>query len=246
MKSQSYKLLICCLVSVSFAEAHNNDDSSNVVPSGFVKAADSIVREGLPVRLDWSVTVPTEEIIEIIEVDPDENEMTPKVDVLAEVRVLGAALGSASDPMWAQAQMKGSKGGWQTIFDDYATGVGAGSSQVFEVKEGDKLEFWSVTWNGSQPSRGNNRSQWGMRNPVETGERDGRLRLLVNGDTIPWFNPAFDQQNIDAFLAPYLESDGQTVKLGPRDVLILTELNNQLDSSADFQDMVVLVTFTKI
>lgn len=244
MKFKTQKLLAGCLAFAAFANANEQDEPLSATPSGFVKAAESIVREGLPVRLDWNVIVPIVDTEEIFPDDPDK-EIIPNFDVLAEVRVLGAALGNSRDPMWAEARMKGSKGGWRVIFDDYANGVGAGSSEVFEVKEGEKLEFWSVTWDGSQPSRRNAREDWRQRNPVQTGTGDDRLFLLRDGDKIPGFNPAFDQQNIDAFLAPYLREDGQTLKLGPRDLLILTELNNRINSSADYQDMVVLVTFTK-
>ena len=84
-----------------------------------------------------------------------------------------------------------------------------------------------------------------MRTPVKTGTGDERLFILKDGDEAPSFEGAFDQEAAEAFIAPYLEEDGKTINIGANDLILFSELNERINRTADYQDFVVLVSFTK-
>ena len=67
--------------------------------------------------------------------------------------------------------------------------------------------------------------------------------VLKNGDVAPSFDPAQGQQSLDAFLSGYINSNG-VVTIGPNDVIYLFELRHVGDVGIDYQDAVMLVTFS--
>lgn len=69
---------------------------------------------------------------------------------------------------------------------------------------------------------------------------------LVNGSTIPTNLPLFKQTYLSNCLRPYLDASGK-VTIGPMSVLILMELSetNHGDTCFDYQDAVLLVTFSR-
>lgn len=69
---------------------------------------------------------------------------------------------------------------------------------------------------------------------------------LVNGDPIPTTLPLHLQTYLSDFLKPYLNGSGK-VRIGPMSVLVLMELNatSHSDSCFDYQDVVVLVNFSR-
>jgi hypothetical protein len=69
---------------------------------------------------------------------------------------------------------------------------------------------------------------------------------LVNGQTIPTYLPLYQSSLLANYLMPYLDASGK-VKIGPMSVLILMELSqtNRSLPCYDYQDMVLLVSFSK-
>ena len=211
-------------------------------PTGFLDASSTFVRADSTVDLNWKINIPTD-VTELVDFENPRKQILPKTNVNAEVRVLGAALGPTNRPMFAEALMNAGNSGWNNIFSGWADGIGAGSSNTYYLAEGQSLDFSFKTWNGSQP--GVSQEDWGrLRTPVDTGTGDERLFILKDGDTAPMLDGAFDQADSSAFVAPYLEADGRTLKLGANDIILFAELNERVNGNADFQDFVVLVTFT--
>jgi hypothetical protein len=75
---------------------------------------------------------------------------------------------------------------------------------------------------------------------------DGHCWSLVRGDTVPSLAGFSGQPSIEAYLQNYVDAGGH-VSIGSRSVIYLFEMSSstnwQRDSWADFQDLVVLVTF---
>lgn len=71
------------------------------------------------------------------------------------------------------------------------------------------------------------------------------VKILRDGDALPDI-PAFNgQEDIQYFIEPYLTNDNQRILLHPNQALLLFELGTDDPNSAaaDFQDVVMLVTF---
>jgi len=239
MKNQSVILTI--IASQLAFGAENAPIISN--PTGFIQAENSLVKAGHKVQVNWEVHLQSK-VPDLISTGGGD-EIEAKTEIVAEVRFLGAALGNSNNPLWAEAVMSVNGVNEVPLFAGYADGTGTASSSFITLDAGSTLDFEFMTWRGSQPSRSNpiDRQGWSRLNPVRTGANDPRLQILVHGDPLPVYNPAFDQEFISSFVGPFISDDGTTVKLGPRDILILSELNNTLNDSADFQDSVVLISF---
>lgn len=71
--------------------------------------------------------------------------------------------------------------------------------------------------------------------------------VLRQGDVVPNYEGLDGQDEITEFLAPYMDATTREMTIGMNDVIFLFEFTDDLNSAAsDFQDLVVLCTFTKI
>jgi hypothetical protein len=72
--------------------------------------------------------------------------------------------------------------------------------------------------------------------------------VLRNGDAVASAASVVAKRNsVENFLKPYFSADGKTVKIGPKDLLLLFELGSPNPNARDFdlQDIAVLLTFTE-
>ena len=78
-----------------------------------------------------------------------------------------------------------------------------------------------------------------------TNTGSANVLVLKNGDVLPRQFTAKQYGQIQAFLKPYLSSDGKKVKIGNRDLLVLFELNETNPNAIgfDYQDIGALITF---
>lgn len=68
--------------------------------------------------------------------------------------------------------------------------------------------------------------------------------VLRDGDPAPAYAPFANQASLAGYLAPYVNTQTQTITLGPNEVILLFEFTSDLQSSAaDFQDLVVVYQF---
>jgi len=70
--------------------------------------------------------------------------------------------------------------------------------------------------------------------------------VLRDGDSVPDIEGYKDQEKVEKYLQEYIDTDTKTVTLQPNQAILLFELGttDMSASSADFQDMVMLVTMT--
>lgn len=77
-----------------------------------------------------------------------------------------------------------------------------------------------------------------------SGAGDGHVLTLLDGDEVPDIPAYGDQDDIESFLAPYIDVASGTVSLSSSEAILLFEFTSNLNSSAaDWQDLVVLVDF---
>jgi hypothetical protein len=78
--------------------------------------------------------------------------------------------------------------------------------------------------------------------------RSSNLQVITlkNGDLLPTTFPLHTTSYLASYLSPYLDGSGR-VRIGPMSVLVLMETGglDRLKTCYDYQDMVLLVTFSK-
>jgi hypothetical protein len=206
---------------------------------GYLSAYPTVVRTGTYPTLNWNITYPS--LVEDY-VDRDEDgTLRPKRNIYMDVRILGASyqIGTYSNgtPKWGTVESYVRADG-ASSFTRFFQGV---QTQISPTKI-----YYTKLCRAGYPidfrSRCNNGSSWLSYRSTES--LTANVVALVNGERPPTTVPAFQQNNIEDFLRPYLDAQGK-LKIGPMDVVYLFELGqtNPSASGFDLQDLVLLVTF---
>ncbi len=148
------------------------------------------------------------------------------------VRVLGSAItygaGGPKIDVRLSASLDGST--WSDLFGGKA------------VSGNEQSTFENLPTETPLLFRFNGRYSWLFNKTFQSNAKDGHVIVLKNGDKAPAYAPFDHQESLESFLKGVLDAHGNIV-IGPRDLLFLVEMGS-LDRSSDFQDAVVLVTFT--
>lgn len=213
---------------------------------GWIKVDRQTVVADSIVNIEWAATYPTP-----LPPKDDSGTVTTTTSTLVEVRAVGAAFGPSNKPYPVQGWVRsGSSSAWHSIFLGNQNTV---NPQVViwqkVMQAGETLDFefqgsYDQSYNLSKPST---IGSWQPKiNTTPSSPRKYNLLVLKDGDVVPNFNPAFDQDDIHGHLKTYFEPGTKKLNLGPNDYIYLTELSpfNQGHSSTDLQDLVFLVTFT--
>ncbi len=207
------------------------------IPIGTLDVNKTWVQTGMRPTLTWNIRYP-ETVDDIIEITP-EDKIVPKERTEMEIRVVGAAfqVGSNHTPLAVQTRV-GSGSSWESIFlgaDHTVNPSEVLYSQV--VEEGVTIDFSSRA----------QRTDGSWYSSRDTLTENLTVTALKNGDSVPYYVPAYEQGDIASFLTQYISADNK-ITIGPRDVIYLYELYSTNSSSSyfDMQDMVVLVTFKDV
>ena len=92
-----------------------------------------------------------------------------------------------------------------------------------------------------------NDGDWENSMTVDSNTGGQQVITLRDGDPVPNIPGFMDQNSIAQYLVGYIDSTTNTMDLGANQVVYLFELGttDMTDPAADFQDLVVLVTFAK-
>jgi hypothetical protein len=227
------------LISPSAGEvsAQSTDPS---VPTGTLSVNSSVVQAGTSPTLTWGVTYPSI-VTDLVTVTPS-GTITPKRSLEMKVTVIGcmAIRRGTTGPRLllspTEALLANGPGSFTSIF--YDTDNHWPLLPTVEVYKNLPIRF------GGRLKAFHLSTVWG---PMYiSGDPNGRVRALVNGDENPTKKPLGQIGGID-FLTPYLDADGK-IKIGPKDVIVVFELShsNPQDDGFDLQDLVLLCTFTEI
>lgn len=220
--------------------------AANNAPTGYLDASSLLVRASSKVALDWNVEFPAAgDIEEIVEIDPEYDTVTSKVETRVKIRLIGAGYGNAYAAGWLESWVKFSD---EWLPRQFFTGTGdhVNPDAVLKnriVNEGIEM---NMAFRGTVSANENTpwwRRTWNAWRTMGVGH--GGIILLKNGDPAPQFSPERSNQlSAKTFLLPYLSADGETVKIGPKDVVVLVDLNkSSAAQGADYQDLVILMTF---
>ena len=226
--------------------------SQTVPPAGLtgtITADQVTVLNGQKPSLKWTVNYPSV-VGKVVTIDADK--ITPKIDLIADVRVIGQGVTGATSnggyffvPTYATMSIN-SETDFKSIFFGINPDVNPaniiqlgnvfGSTYTNNLVQGGKaLRFGGYyTLNGSNGTH------------FKSCDGTNNIRFLVNGQTPPTNVPEYNAPSLESFLRPYLDTSGR-VKIGPMDVIVFMELTHtaaqQSQAGYDLQDMILLVTF---
>lgn len=205
------------------------------IPVGSLDATPRKVQPNTYPKLAWNITYPSV-VKDIVTVTPP-GTLTPKQDLNMTVRVLGASVADSKKYYSVEAQASYNNGSYARIFYGTQTQVNPNTIVYSKIpaSKNKPINFGGRYYN----------SGWSTFYTSQNSANN--VVALVNGDTPPTTYPLYQQPTLESFLKPYLDSQGR-VKIGPMDVIYLIELThtNRNDTGFDLQDLVLLVTFSKI
>ena len=222
-----------------------------VIPFGFLDVSSQLVRAESDVDLTWEVNIPASEVEELIDIPRNGPPIiTAKEDVAFEVRMLGVEYAYAGDYVLAFGQYRTDDSPRYTFFWGYGDDANSLSRRTCDILEsGEELEFnFRGSKNGFRFMPGEYREWFDMRwsGNGQNNRNDNPAVVLKNGDRLPARVTPPSQVDASSVLASYLDPETNRVNIGPKDLIILAELNRDNgEVGADYQDFVILVTFTE-
>jgi hypothetical protein len=220
------------------------------IPLGELSVNKNLLRIGASPTLTWSASYP-QPVTEVVTVNPDDS-LTTKKKVELTVRVLGVAFQSGSLQLPTKLSVRFNNGSWSTRFLG-ATGDVRPDVPVYTgvVNANTRVdfEFRGASDNKKNNAKTNRESDWNWGYaPVATTSESQKKIALTDGQATPDYAPAYNQKNIKSHLSSVLSADGQSVSIGPRDVIYLSELSSAAPNTTyfDMQDLVLLVTMKEV
>lgn len=220
-------------------------------PTGSITTDRNTVLANSIVNVKWNTNYPTPTVTRDT---PPGAGVTPVTKVRADVRVIGAAFGPTSKPYPVRGWVKTSanSSSWTQIFLGNCNTFNPQTvvwSKLLAVGERLDFKFQGSTDDKYNLSDISTISKWETAIDTTSSSPFSWNRCaLVDGESSPNYNPAFDQDDVHSHLSAYFHPGTTKVKLGPQDYIYLTELSDfqKGNSSTDMQDLVLLVTFTEI
>lgn len=220
--------------------ANEESEASTIpsIPTGVLSAFPTVVQTGTKPTLTWSILYPSK-VSDVAVINPP-GSITLTEPVYVSVQPIGTEVtacdpSQGNNPRKVEARMKVSGSSFFQLF--YGTQADVEPAYSLYIK---KLPAQTTIDFGGRYVRN------GAWTPFYT-TRSGNLQVitLVNGDTPPTSFNLYQSANLKGHLKPYLDLSGK-VKIGPMSAIVLMELGqtNRSASCFDYQDMVLLVTFS--
>lgn len=191
---------------------------------------------------------------EKIDFDIDSGKVVPTEDFMVMVSVLGTALGSGDRNMPVTLQLNVGDttiNPWgdytdrekSDVNDPHAPTRNYIVNKQFEVGEDSDPADTTVTVKARSWSFSGDK----VHMEADTAKNTQQVKVLRDGDPVPDIEGYGDQADAAAFLKPYIDFDTNRITLDENQPIYLFELytTNMSSATADFQDLVVLVTFGK-
>ena len=256
-----------CLGTAGMAFAQQED-----IPYGKLSVDNTLVRVGAQSQLQWRIRY-NEKVTDLIDVLTPKV-ISPKEPLEMRVRIIGSGLatvktdsGHGNNLDGYDVSNKGNKPGEDESgdVDDERRVISTSVSDLpVEVLCSINHAEWSRVFYGTQSSviptdivletslQPGQTVEFASRGfttewlPLYSTSTDTKnVIVLKNGDPAPPQIRKRQYGQIQGFIKPYLSTDGKTVKIGNRDLLVLFELDQTNPSAPayDYQDIGVLVTF---
>ena len=232
--------VICSNVLVSPRLLATQSGSSTIpsMPAGALSAYPTVAQTGTRPTLTWGILYPSK-VSDLVVVQPP-GTLIPNATVYATVQIVGSRVSGSdaaqgSTPISTDARVSLNGGSYQQLFF---------GSQA-DVDPAKQLYIKKLAANETLNFGGRYVSQDAWTPFYTTQSSNMQVVALVNGSTPPTRLPLYQSSTLAGYLKPYLDASGQ-VSIGPMSVLILMELGQTSHSSSsfDYQDQVLLVTFS--
>lgn len=212
------------------------NSAAPAIPQGSLTVNASLIREGIPPRINWNIILP-KEVTDVVEIDEDDN-VIPTKKVRLKVTMIGVGI-SNGQGTWSPATTYLKIGSsWNHIYTGAGPSVQQGSVLYNQIVEsGTTIQFASRY----QSASSGNYSNWFYNG-------SSNVEVLKNGDVAPSYAAAYSSQaSAEEYMNAYTAADG-TIKLGPRDLIYAAELTHTDRNSwgFDMQDAVMLVNFEEL
>jgi len=193
---------------------------------------------------------------EDVDIVIDDDTVEPQVPFTCTVTVLGAAITSGGVDLPVTMQVK-LNNGWIDPFGTWTQAVtaninGAGSFTFTcpdSYPSGSEVDVKARSWRKKHWwDSGESNSHWvtSMTQLTESAHNDNII-VLQDGDAIPDVPGMDNQSSIEDFVSSYVDLDSGLMSMSGNQIIYLFELgtNNLSSDAADFQDLVLLVTFSE-
>ena len=207
-------------------------------PVGVMSAFPTIVQTGTKPTLTWNILYPSK-VSDVAIINPP-GTLIPNQTIYVSVQPVGTGIvpcssGQTATTNYAEARISRNGEAYKQLFYGIQNDVEPQYSlYIKKVNANDTIDF------GGRYVVNNNWTPF-----YTTRSSNMQVIALVNGDLPPTNYPLYQSSQLASYLKPYLDASGR-VKIGPMSVLILMELSqtNRTMRCFDYQDMVLLVTFS--
>lgn len=222
------------------------------IPNGTISSVNSMVQVGQKPTIVWNINFPPSiaDVVTIDEINPPKT----KVALKADIRTIGQGVTGLTDkgivffqPTRGLVSLGGSD--YKQIFFGTNSQVTPNISNLERLfGDGYKgnilpanttLQFGGDIWFGGKPVVYSTR--------YFTKDGTTNVRTLVAGDTPPVGLGRSNGPTLESFLEPFLTAG--KVNIGPMDMIVFMELTHKpsqsTDSGYDFQDLLLLVSFSE-
>ena len=173
---------------------------------------------------------------------------------VADVQVIGAEISSGSNHVAVTTEVHaGSKtyGPWGAFNSPSTADVNDNNNpRTFvspdEFEAAETITVAAQSWTKSSDDSGDEDNDWSSYMTVDTASNSPNVHVLKDGDAMPDISSFNGQDSAATYLQPYIDTDDK-ISIAENQVIYLFELGttNLSSSSADFQDLVVLVTMRR-
>ncbi|MEO7097745.1 MAG: hypothetical protein ABI162_00155 [Luteolibacter sp.] len=208
-------------------------------PAGVLSAFPTVVQTGTKPTLTWEILYPSQ-VSDVATITPGGTITITSNNTYTSVQPIGTGITACDStqgttPLYTEARYSLNGAAFAQLFYGVQSDVdSAYSLYIKKLGRGDTLNF-----SGRYVKNG----VW---SPLyTTWSSNHQIVALVNGATPPTALSLYQSSTLASYLKPYLDASGK-VKIGPLSVLVMMELG-QTDHSRscfDYQDMVLLVTFS--
>ena len=224
-----------------FATPSASAQTSPTIPVGSLSAFPTVVQTGTKPTLTWSINYPS--IVENYVTVTPPGTVTPKQNLICEIRILGLGVTSYSNGQITYYRTRGrmrynGSTSWTTVYDGKQT-------DTIVQQQGIVKSAFTVNANKPMNFAGQyyNNGAWQTEYTTLNGDN---VRTLVNGATCPGNIPDYNAPSLEQFLKPYLDSS-KKVRIGPMDVIVFMELTHgptqKSNVGYDLQDLAMLLTY---
>jgi hypothetical protein len=224
------------------AQGNGNSSSETRIPAtpvGVLTAFPTIVQTGTKPTLTWNILHPSR-VSDVAVINPP-GTLIPNQPIFVSVQPVGTGVtnctpGQADVINPAEIRISVNGGSYKQLFYGAQTDVQPQYSlYIKKVTANTTIDF------GGRYVINNNWTPF-----YTTRSSNMQVISLVKGDVPPANLPNAQSNKLASYLRPYLDGSGK-INIGPMSVLVLMELSETRQNSPcfDYQDMVLLVTFSK-